>query len=291
MIRRLLEAMFLLVFLLPARGQEMTLQEAISMAREHSVGALKARQAFISRYWAFKSYEASLRPSISLYGELFSYDRSLSLLKSYDDGSIRYVGSDYLTNSLGLRLNQNIPLTGGTLTLFSDLSRVDQFSPIHQNNYYTQPVTVSLRQPLFSFNQFKWDEIIEPKEYERGRRTYIESMEQIGLDAVEAYFRLLRSRMDNEIAKSNYSDTRIMYKVAGERMKLGSVTRDEYLQLELRMLNDSIGINESAVALREAQMAFNSVLGLDERTLAVPVLQDAQMSLVSRSSAKLWYFF
>ncbi len=41
-----------------------------------------------------------------------------------------------------------------------------------------------------------------------------------------------------------------MHDVARERLSLGSVTRDEYLQLELRMLNDSISINETMVAVR-----------------------------------------
>ena len=57
-------------------------------------------------------------------------------------------------------------------------------------------------------------------------------------------------------------------------MKLGSVTRDEYLQLELRMLNDSISINETAVAVRDAQMNLNSLLGFDESVEIVPVLEE-----------------
>jgi outer membrane protein TolC len=65
-----------------------------------------------------------------------------------------------------------------------------------------------------------------------------------------------------------------MLGVANERLKLGSVTRDEVLQLELRMLNDSISINETAVTVREAQMELNSVLGYDESYEITPVLQE-----------------
>lgn len=39
---------------------EMSLDEAIHTARHQSVEALEARQAFISTYWAYRSYKASI---------------------------------------------------------------------------------------------------------------------------------------------------------------------------------------------------------------------------------------
>lgn len=66
-----------------------------------------------------------------------------------------------------------------------------------------------------------------------------------------------------------------MLSVAEERTKLGTVTRDEYLQLELRNLNDSMAINEAAVAVKEAQMVLNSLLGFDEKREIKPVFENA----------------
>lgn len=140
--------------------------------------------------------------------------------------------------------------------------------------WYSQPITISYTQPLFAYNEFKWEKLIEPKEYEKGRRAYIESMEQITIDAVEAYSTLLLARTNHEIAKTNYGNSVKMHDVARERLSLGSVTRDEYLQLELRMLNDSISINESLVALRDARMHLNSLLGYDESVEIEPVLPE-----------------
>ena len=116
--------------------------------------------------------------------------------------------------------------------------------------------------------------MIEPKEYEKGRRTYIESMEQITIDAVKTYCELILAKVNHEIARTNYVNTARMHDVARERLALGSVTRDEYLQLELRMLNDSIAINETMVAVRDAQMNLNSLLGFDESVEIDPVLSE-----------------
>lgn len=266
-----------ILLLFPSIGcfaQNISLESAIDVARSQSVEAKEARQSFTSTYWAYRSYKASRLPSFNLYGGLMNFDRSLTLMQSYEDGSFQYVNSYNLQNSLGLQVSQNLTFTGGTLSVYSDLSRIDQFGIDKSLTWYSQPVTVSYYQPLFTYNQFKWDKKIEPKEYERGKRQYMESMEQITINTVRAYHSLILARMNNNIASSNYANTGKMLSVARERQALGSVTRDELLQLELRMLNDSISINETAVAVREAQMVLNSVLGYDESYEITPVLEE-----------------
>ena len=266
----------LFVFLYPCRtsAQTITLGDAISISRTQSVEALQARSAFVSSYWAYRTYKASRLPSLSVYGNLMSFDRSLTLVQSYEDGSYRYVNSYNLQNSLGLAITQNITATGGTLSVFSDLSRIDQFGSQKSLTWYSQPITMTYNQPLFTYNRFKWDKQIEPKEYEKSKRQYLESMEKVTISTVEAYHSLILAKLNNDIASSNYRSTEKMLKMAKERLTLGSVTKDEVLQLELRMLNDSILTNETAVEIREAQMRLNSILGYDESFEIVPVLDE-----------------
>lgn len=252
----------------------MSLDDVIHTARNQSVEALQAKQAFISTYWAYRSYKASRLPSVYMYGNIMNFDRSLTLLQNPENGTLNYVSSNYLQNSTGLMINQNITFTGGTLSVASDLSRIDQFGMDKSLTWYSRPVTVSYYQPLFTYNQFKWDKKIEPKEYEKGKRTYLEAMEAITIDAVYAYHNLLLAKMNNSISKSNFENSSNMLKIAGERLQLGDVTKAEYLQLELRVLNDSIAINETAVAVHQAQMQLNSLLGYDESYEIVPVAEE-----------------
>ncbi len=264
----------LILFANISHAQQMTMSEAIAVAKRGSVKALEARQAFISTYWAFRAYQASRLPSLFLYGNLGNFNRSLSLLQSPDDGSMRYVSSYNMQNGIGLQARQNITLTGGTLYVYTDLNRIDQFGENARVTWYSQPVTISYQQPLFAYNQFKWDKLIEPREYEKGRRQYVESMEKLSYDVVTAWFGLLKARQDEQMSHVNFENTSKMRDVAAERMKLGTVTRDEFLQLELRVLNDSIAINENAIKAREAQMELNSLLGYDESAEIIPVLEE-----------------
>lgn len=254
----------ILIFGMKATAQPMTLQDVIQTARTQSVQALEAKSAFVSDYWAWRSYLASRLPSLSLYGTLGSYDRSLRQLQNFETGEMVYTENNNMQNSIGLRARQNVSLTGGTFSLYTDLTRTDQFGTNAGKTWYSQPVTLSYSQPLFTYNQFKWDKLISPKEYERARRSYLESMEGVTLAAASDYYSVMLAQKTYEASKTNYENTSKMLSIARERLGLGSVTRDEYLQLELRMLNDSISINENYVALREAQMKLSSLLGFDE---------------------------
>ncbi len=267
-------ALFLAAFSVSAQNS-MSLDEAIHTARHQSVEALEARQAFISTYWAYRSYQASRLPSFYLYGDIMNFDRSLTLLQNPDDGTLKYVSSNNLQNGVGLQINQNITFTGGTLSVSSDLSRIDQFGNSKSLTWYSRPVTVSYYQPLFTYNQFKWDKKIEPKEYEKGKRDYLGTMEAITINVVYAYHNLLLAKKNNEISQSNFENSGNMLRIAKERLQLGNVTKAEYLQLELRMLNDSISINETAVQVREAQMQLNSLLGYDESFEIVPTIESS----------------
>ena len=269
----------LLLFCGAAFGQSMTLDEVIERARGESVQALQARSAFVSDYWAWRSYQASRLPSLSMYGTLGSFDRSLRLLQNYETGEMVYTKNYNMQNSIGLKATQNVTFTGGTLSLYTDLARIDQFGT-GGNTWYAQPVTLSYSQPLFTYNQFKWDKLISPKEYEKARRTYLESMEDVTLQAVSDYFDVMLAQKIYDVSRTNYENTAQMLGIARSRMALGSVSRDECLQLELRALNDSISINENLVSLRKARMQLNSLLGYDETKEVTTVLEEVLPDVV-----------
>lgn len=92
----------------------LTLDKAIYSAQNHSIAAMVAKYTFLSSYWSFRSYQASRLPSLNLSGEVLSFDRSLRLLQDYDTGEMRYLENYNLQNTLGLAIQQNITLTGGT---------------------------------------------------------------------------------------------------------------------------------------------------------------------------------
>ena len=259
----------------PTTGIRLTLDEVISQAQSQSIAAMTAKYTFLSSYWSYRSYKASRLPSLNFSGNLLNFDRSMRLLQDYNTGEMRYLENYSLENTLGLSVKQNIAFTGGTLSLYSSLNRLDQFGNNRLKSYYSQPITLSYTQPLFSYNSFKWAKKIEPKEFELAKRQYIESMEDVTLRAVNYFFSLVLSRTRYDIAVNNYANTCSLHDIAKQRLELGTITKDELLQLELRMLNDSLSINTTSISLREQQMRLNSFLRLKEQTYVMPEVDES----------------
>ena len=102
-----------------AAGDEvmtLTLNEVIRMAQESSPSAVQARNTYESAYWNYRSYKASMRPSLSLSTRP-SLNRSTNSV-TLGDGSVQYARTNSMNNNVTLDLSQNIWFTGGTVSPF-----------------------------------------------------------------------------------------------------------------------------------------------------------------------------
>mgnify|MGYP000611812317 FL=1 len=115
----------------------------------------------------------------------------------------------------------------------------------------------------------------QPKEYEKAKRSYLETMEDITVTATSLFFNALLSQRNLERAQKNYQNTETLYRIAKERFELGKVTKSELLQLELRLLNDGLSINQSQLNLDMNQLKLKSYLGYNESVQLELVLPDS----------------
>ncbi len=242
----------------------MTLEQVIEQAREQSQSALIAKHNFLVSYWEFRTYKAKFLPSLNLDGSLGQYNRSLVALQNSESGETNYVTNDNLRNSLSLSIDQNIPFTGGTVSVYTSLSRLDQFSPNKEITYNSQPINIYYSQPIKAFNSLKWEKKIEPKKFEMAKQSYLESMEAITVTATGYFFDLLLAQGALDMAKTSYSNTERLYGIAQERFKLGSVDKSELQQLNLRLLNDNLAVSEAELDLQMKMIKLRTYLGYNE---------------------------
>ena len=242
----------------------MSLDDAISTSHDQSPAALLARHTFLTGYWEYRSFRAEQLPSLQLTGSLGQYNRSLTALQDATTGAFNYVSSNVLNNALQLSLDQNISLTGGTVSVTTGLGRLDQFSPQSRLTWNSNPIYVSISQPISGYNSFRWEKKIEPRKYELAKREYVESMEAITVTVAGYFFDLLLAQRRLEIARASRENTAQMYAIAQERFRLGSLSRDEVLQLELKLLNDDLSISDCAVTAQVAMMRLRNYLGYNE---------------------------
>ena len=241
--------------------QKITLFEVIQIAQQQSYDAMVARLSFMSQYWSYRSFKAELLPAVNLSGNLFQFDRSMVEARNFDDGRISYVENNSMSNSLSLSVNQNIVSLGGKLSVQSYLYRLDQFS-YDSKIYNSQPIRLSYTQPLWAYNNLKWQKKTEPLKYESAKRAYLESMEGVAIQAVTLFFNVLSAQSTYQQSVSTLKDRQYLFGIAEKRLDLGTITKSELLQLELSLLNAQVDVNNQELALKDQKFRLFSYLRL-----------------------------
>ena len=244
----------------------LNMQQVVRLAQENSIPAMSNRNSFAARYWSYRSFKAELLPSLNISANLMQFNRSLVQLQDYQTGALSYRANYNMSNDATLYFSQNIPWTGGTVSLSTSLQRLDQYSPARLTSYYAQPVYLSYMQSLSGYNRFKWDRKTEPRQYEMAKRQYIESMELVSQTAV-AYFWNYVSAMENrERAVKSFEDSKRLFEAGQTRFAMGTITRDQLMQIEVSMLNDSLQLSSAQVSLHSALNRLCSYIGYKEDT-------------------------
>lgn len=255
-----------LALVLPAQAQDtrtLTLPATIQMAQDHSPNAEIARYQREQSEWSFEAYQAQFRPSFSLTGSAPGLERSISDLV-LDDGSVRYVEQSRLFSRASLSVQQNIPLTGGQLFVTSGLSRVDQFGDREFSQWQSTPVTIGLEQPLFQFNDLKWQRRLEPLRYRIAERGYVEDMADVAIDITRRFFDVYIAKMSVDIAEFNVAVNDTIYTLSQGRYEIGRIAENDLLQSELQLLNAQSDLSSARIAYDEARQDLKRALDLPD---------------------------
>ncbi|MDE5812870.1 MAG: TolC family protein, partial [Muribaculaceae bacterium] len=105
---------------LPTQAREITLDEAVLMARSRSVDAAVALNQLRTSYWSYRTYRADLLPEVSFKATVPSYRKSYSAYQ-LDDGSYTFVRNNFMQMNGEVSVKQNIWFTGGSLSLNTSL--------------------------------------------------------------------------------------------------------------------------------------------------------------------------
>ena len=256
------------------KEREITLNEAIAMARIQSVDAAVALNELKTAYWEFRTFRADLLPEVNLTGTLPNYNKSYSSYQN-SDGSYGFVRNNTLGLTGDLSIDQNIWLTGGKLSLTSSLDYIKQLGAGGDRHFMSVPVTLQLTQPIFGVNNIKWNRRIEPVRYAEAKAAFITATEEVTMRAITYYFNLLLAKENLGTAKQNQTNADHLYEVALAKRKMGQISENELLQLRLSALNAKAALTEAESDLNAKMFQLRAFLGVGEDEVLNPVLPEA----------------
>lgn len=262
----------------------LTLKEAIAIAQSQSVDAKLIQNIRENRFFLYQTYLANYRPQLSFLAGLPTYSRSFLDVRQ-PDGEIKFIQVRQNNSYLGFSLTQNIPLTGGQISINTDFTRFDDFTG-NLRAYNATPLNIRLEQPLFGFNAFKWERKIEPLKLQESQKDYKFRMEEIALQTIRLFFNVIDAQQDLRIAETNLSNNSLIKEIEEKRILLGTTSREKILQIELQILRASQAQKKAAADLRTGFLNLKVQLGLqDEEALNLSIPNELPLQTMDEESA------
>ncbi len=277
-----------------------TLNDVIELAQKQSPDALIAKHRFISSYWTYRNFKADYLPNLTLDARMPNINRTIAAVPA-QDGSINYIPQSQSSYFVGMSLEQEVGFTGGSISLNTGLSRMDNFyTDTTTSQYLANMVNITINQPIFNYNPYKWDKKIKPLEYDAAKRKVVEENEKVASTAVNYFFSLLISQLERGIAVKNQANYDTLYKIAQGRYELGKIAENDLLQLELSLLKAVSAVESSELNYENSFFLFSSYLRLKDDaeielipptiTYATEILLDKALVEAKNNSSEILEF-
>ncbi len=251
------------------QGQALTLQDAIAMGQRQGPAAQVARSARDAARDRDQSFNARLLPQVMLSGQAANLNHGINPI-TQPDGSTEFIGQAQNQSTLGLAVAQNIPLTGGQISIGSQVSRIDLFGDQNGRIYQTTPVLLSLQQDLFKPRELVWNERVQSLSATVAERGYFEAREDVAGTIAGAFFDFYAGQMtyDNEAANASVNDT--LYTLNKGRFEVGKIGENDLLNSELQLLRSRASVDDAKLTRDRAEAALRRMIVYPEgRALSI----------------------
>lgn len=243
---------------------ELSLEQVVQIAQSDAPDVQLAKTRLSNRFWSYQSFLADYKPLINFSATLPNLNRSINAI-TLPDGSDIFIQRSLMSNQAGISLRQDIALTGGTVLLNTGLRRLDIFATNGNTgsiSYLSTPVSISIVQPLFGFNELKWNKKVEPLRYQEARRGFSEDMEQTAYDASQLFFDVLIAQLNVEAALQEKSNADTLYEISKGRFEVGKIAETELLQIELSVANAENSLAQATLNLQSSNEELRNFLGI-----------------------------
>ena len=245
------------------RAQTLTLQDAIGMAQAHGPQAEVARSSRDAARYRNDAFNARLLPQLFLTGNAANLNHGINPVPQ-PDGTTQYLGQSQNESSLQLGFSQRIPLTGGTISVGSQLTRFDEFGNQNTKFYQTSPVVLTLQQDLFKPRVVVWDERVQALNASVAERGYLEAREDVAGNTADAFFNLYAAQMTLANAQANATVNDTLYTLNKGRYEVGKIGENELLKSELALLRARASVDDAKLSRDRAEATLRRTIGLPE---------------------------
>jgi len=240
------------------------LKDVIAIAQSDAPDVLLAKTRLTTDYWSYQSSLADFKPQINLGATPLDVQRSITRFTD-PNGVLTFLPLAGFGSAFGVSLQQSIPRTGGRVFASTGLEYLYNFkngTAPSSSRFFSSPIFVGFEQPLGGFNAMKWNQKLQPLQYEQSTKEYAEQMEQVATEATELFFDVFNAQINlrtSEIDKAN-ADT--LYEISKGRFSVGRIAETDLLQIELSVRNAEASLAQAMLGNQKATEQLRNFLGI-----------------------------
>lgn len=245
----------------------MTLDDALNYSIENSP-ELQTALMNLRRYkFSLDAQRASLKSRFSLTLNPVSYNRN----RYFENRLSEWYTNESFSSSGTFSISQPIIWTGATVSLNNKFGWQNNKSSItggvdNDNRAFSNDLYLSITQPLFRYNQIKFDLKSIELDYENALINY--SLRRLNLEnsITNQFYNVYTAQNNLEISKAELKDAEANYNVIKNKVDADLSTKDELYQAELNLATARSTVDNRVVALENAKDDFKKILGIDLST-------------------------
>jgi outer membrane protein len=245
---------------------ELGLTDVITLAQSDAPNVLLAKTRLATYYWSYQSFLADFKPQIDLGMTPIDLNRSpVEYLKP--NGQVEFLRRTSLNSSFDISVSQSVSKTGGRIFAGTGLNYFYNFKTDANpsfTNYFATPIYVGFNQPLFGFNEMKWNKRIEPLVYSEATKRFAEETETIARVTTELFFDVYIAQINLGSSQLDKTNADTLYSVAQGRYSVGRIAETDLLQIELSVRNAEASLANALLQNQTNTEQLRNYLGIKE---------------------------
>lgn len=237
-----------------------TLEKAFEIANQSSPSLRQSQLSMHSSKELLNAQQASLKSQFSLNVTPISYSHN----RLYDDYATEWYTKKQFNPSAQFSVIQPVKFTNGTLSLSNTLSYLNSYSESDDetDKYFSNGLTLSLDQPIFTYNETKMDLRKLELDYENSALDFALQKLTIEKNVTQSFYTVYQNQMSLQIAEEEYQNQKKSYEIIKNKVEAGLAAREELFQAELNLASSKSEFQNQEVEVENAKDEFKQLIGL-----------------------------
>ncbi len=238
-------------------SQTYTLQQIIdaTLYNNSSIKTIKLKAQLATLQ--YNNFLLQRKPSLVLNGNVPVYDKDNFSVRQ-PDGSIKFLTHKQINSNVNIGFVQPITATGGNVSVNTSLNRFDELVG-KTKTYSGTPIYIQMQQPLFVFNNLKWQKKLEPL---RLQTTTIENkalLEAEKYKVVNLFFTILQTQIEDSLLQLSQTLNEWLIAAENKKKQLGLWDNEKLLQLQETTLQLQLQKNNNQVSYQTTMLQLQHI--------------------------------